>query len=36
MFVIWPESLTSFSGDNANNLDFDHPQGWERHLEARD
>jgi hypothetical protein len=31
MFVIWPER-----GDNANNLDFDHPQGWAKHPEARD
>jgi hypothetical protein len=27
MFAIWPESLTSFRGDNANSLDFCHPQG---------
>jgi hypothetical protein len=34
MFTIWLESLKSFKGNNANNLDFDHPQGWARHLEV--
>jgi len=27
MFAIWPESFTSFRGDNANSLAFGHPQG---------
>jgi hypothetical protein len=36
MFAIWLESLTSSWGDNVNNLDFDHPRGWAKHLEARD
>jgi hypothetical protein len=34
MFIIWPKSLTSSKGNNVNNLDFDHLQGWARHLEA--
>ncbi len=35
MFAIWLESLTSSRGDNVNNLDFAHPQGWVGHPEAR-
>jgi hypothetical protein len=34
MFVMWTKSLSSSKGDNAKNLDFDHPQAWVRHLEA--
>jgi len=36
MFAIWPKSLTSSRGDNANNLDFDHLQGCGKHPKARD
>jgi hypothetical protein len=27
MFAMSAENFRSFRGDNANNLDFDHPQG---------
>ncbi len=36
MFVISPESLTYSKGDNVYDLDFDHPQGWAKHVEAGD
>jgi hypothetical protein len=36
MFAIWLESLKNSRGDNAKNLDFDHPQGWATHSKARD
>lgn len=35
MFAIWLESLTSFRGNNVNNLDSADPQGWVRHPKAR-
>jgi hypothetical protein len=28
--------LEKSRGNNANNLDFDHPQGWARYLEVGD